>query len=233
MNIALLTAGGVGSRMHQEIPKQFLHINNKPIIIYTLEAFQRNPSIDYIIVAVLEKWEDILWAYARQYNISKLKWVVIGGKTGQDSIYNCLEKLKQENVPLDAVIIIHDGNRPLVSQDIIADSIATFKKYGSAVAAIPCVEAIFESDNTRFSNVNIPRERLYRTQTPHTYSLEKLLWAHEIAKKKNIKDTVATCVLMNTLGEKVYFSLGSEKNLKITTLEDLDIFKAIIDENKR
>lgn len=230
MNIALLTAGGIGSRMHQEIPKQFLHVNNKPIIIYTLEAFQKNPSIDFIIVAVLEKWGDILWAYARQYNITKLKWVVTGGQTGQESIYNCLQKLLLEKVPMETIITIHDGNRPLVTQDIIADSIATYKKYGSAVAAIPCVEAIFKSDNKKYSEISIPRDELYRTQTPHTYSFDKLLWAHKVALEKRIENTAATCVLMNILGEKVYFSLGSVKNLKITTMDDLDIFKALVKE---
>ena len=233
MNIALLTAGGIGSRMHQEIPKQFLHVNNKPIIIYTLEAFQNNPSIDAIIVAVLERWEDILWAYAKQYKINKLKWIVTGGKTGQESIYNCLKKLEREKIALNSVIIIHDGNRPLVTQDIIADSVVTFKKYGSAVAAVPCVEAIFETKNKKYSIHNIPRENLYRTQTPHVYSFEKLLWAHQQAMVKNIKDTVATCVLMNLLGEKVYFSNGSELNLKITTMEDLEIFKALIEKGER
>lgn len=233
MNIALLTAGGVGSRMHQEIPKQFLHVNNKPIIIYTLEAFQNNPSIDYIVVAVLEKFEDILWAYARQYKITKLKWIVTGGKTGQESIYNCLQKLSIEKTPMDTVITIHDGNRPLVTQDIIADSIATYKKYGSAVAAIPCVEAIFKSDNKKYSEISIPRDELYRTQTPHTYSFDKLLWAHKVALEKRIENTAATCVLMNILGEKVYFSMGSEKNLKITTIEDLEIFKALLNEENK
>ena len=94
MNIALLTAGGVGNRMHQEIPKQFLHVQNKPILIYTLESFQQHPSIDAIIVVGLEGWMDIIWAYAKQYNITKLKWVVAGGKTGQDSIKNGLNELK-------------------------------------------------------------------------------------------------------------------------------------------
>ena len=227
MNIALLTAGGIGSRMKQEIPKQFLHVNNKPIIIYTLEAFQYNPNIDFIIVAILEHWESIFWAYAKQYNISKLKWVVTGGKTGQESIYNCLMKLEEEKVPLDSKIIIHDGNRALITQDIISDSLSVYNKYGSAVAAIPCLEAIFESEDKVASNISIPREKLIRTQTPHTYSLKKLLWAHSEAKKRGIKNTVATCVLMNMLGEKVYFSLGTEKNFKITTMDDLEIFKAL------
>lgn len=230
MNIALLTAGGIGSRMQQEIPKQFLHVDNKPIIVYTLEAFQNNPNIDAIIVAVLERWEDILWAYAKQFNITKMKWVVVGGKSGQESIFNCLKRLEEEKIDLNSGIVIHDGNRPLITQDIITDSLATYNKYGSAVAAIPCVEAIFKSTNSQSSEVSIPRNELFRTQTPHTYSFRKLLWAHEEAEKRKIENTAATCVLMNLLGEKIYFSLGSEKNLKITTLDDLDIFKALIKE---
>ena len=116
--------------------------------------------------------------------------------------------------------------------DIITDSLATYNKYGSAVAAIPCVEAIFKSTNSQSSEVSIPRNELFRTQTPHTYSFSKLLWAHEEAEKRKIENTAATCVLMNLLGEEIYFSLGSEKNLKITTLDDLDIFKALIKEEK-
>lgn len=232
MNIALLTAAGTGRRMNQEIPKQFIHVNNKPIIIYTLEAFQNCPNIDAIIVAVLNQWENILWAYAKQYKITKLKWVVVGGATGQESIWNCLKKLEDEKLDSETIITIHDGNRPLVTQDILSDSIATFKKYGSAVAAIPCVEAIFESGNAISSTKSIPRDKLFRTQTPHTYSLDKLLWAHKLAKMKKIENTVATCVLMNILGEPIYFSVGSEKNLKITTNDDLDIFKALIGEKE-
>ena len=228
MNIALITAGGIGSRMHQEIPKQFLHVNNKPIIIYTLEAFEKNPNIDAIIVAVLPRWEDILLAYAKQFNITKLKWIVEGGATGQESIFKCLQKLREENIDVNDAIIIHDGNRAIVTQEIIEDSLATFKKYGSAVAAIPCVEAVFKSNDGKISDTSIPREELFRTQTPHTYTFGKLLWAHSMATEKNIVNTAATCVLMNILGEKVYFSLGSEINLKITTMDDLQIFKALV-----
>ena len=228
MNIALITAGGIGSRMNQEIPKQFIHVNNKPVIIYTLEAFEKNPNIDAIIVAVLKNWENVLWAYAKQYNINKLKWVVIGGRSGHESIYNCLEKLRNEHVPTDSVIMIHDGNRPLISQDIIADSLATYEKYGSAVAAIPCVEVVFKSQDKVSSCDYLNRDELFRTQTPHTYPLKSLLDAHKKWKERKLPEMPATCALMNSLGEKIYFSKGSEKNLKITTMDDLDIFKALI-----
>lgn len=227
MNIALLTAAGSGSRMHQDIPKQFLHINNKPIIIYTMEAFEHNPQIDAMIVITLESWKDFIWAYAKQFNITKLKWVVSGGASGQESIYNGLMKLK-ENCKETDVILVHDGNRPLITNDIIANSLSVFSKFGSAVAAIPCTEAVFKSTDGFFSTISIPREKLFRTQTPHTYTLGKLLWAHEQAKEKNITNSTATCTLMQKLGETIYLSKGSEKNFKLTTLEDIDIFRAFL-----
>lgn len=227
MNLVILTAGGQGTRTNQDIPKQFLHINNKPLIIYTLEAFERHPNIDAILVCCLDGWQEILRAYAKQFNITKLKWIVKGGKTGTESIKNGVMELKKHCKP-DDVVMIHDGNRALVSQEIINSSLITCKKYGSAVAAIPCVEAIFKSDDGISSNITIPREELYRTQTPHTYTLKKLLWAYDEAEKKNITSTTATCTLMNLLGEKVYFSKGSERNMKVTTVEDIDIFKALL-----
>ena len=227
MNVALLTAAGSGTRMHQDIPKQFIHVDNKPVIIYTLEAFQRHPSIDAIIVVTLDSWSSVLWAYAKQSNITKLKWVVPGGDSGQESIRNGLKKLREELVDED-VVMIHDGNRPLISSEIISDSLATFAKYGSAVAVIPCTEVVFESEDGYSSCVSTEREKLFRTQTPHTYTLGNLLNAHKKAMELGIKNTAASCMLMKELGEMTYFSKGSEENIKITTLEDLRIFKALL-----
>ena len=232
MVVALLTAAGTGTRMGQDIPKQFIHVDNKPLIIHTMEAFQNHPNVDSIMVVTLPAWEAVLQAYAAQFNISKLKWVVPGGATGQDSIHNGLVALKQELTP-DDIVMIHDGNRCLVSSEIISDSLATFHTRGSAVAAIPCVEAVFRSDDDGFSStVSIPRDQLFRTQTPHTYTLGKLLWAHEEAEKKGIVNTAATCTLMQILGETVYFSKGSETNLKITTVDDMMIFEALLHTKK-
>lgn len=227
MNVALLTAAGSGTRMHQDIPKQFIHVDNKPVIIYTLEAFQRHPSIDAIIVVTLDSWSSVLWAYAKQFNISKLKWIVSGGDSGQESIRNGLKKLEEELSEED-VVMIHDGNRPLISSEIISDSLATFAKYGSSVAVIPCTEVVFESEDGYSSCVSTEREKLFRTQTPHTYTLGTLLDAHKQAEKRGIKNTAASCMLMKELGKTTYFSKGSEENLKITTLDDLRIFKALL-----
>ena len=178
MTVALLTAAGSGTRMGQDIPKQFIHVDNKPVIIHTMEAFQKHPSVDAIMVVTIPSWIEVVKAYAKQFNISKLRWVVAGGKTGQESIYNGLKSLENE-IPSNSIVMIHDGNRCMVSGEIISDSIATFHKYGSAVTAIPCVEAVFRSDDDGISSVDsIPREQLFRTQTPHTYTLEKLLDAH-------------------------------------------------------
>lgn len=232
MIVALLTAAGTGSRMGQDIPKQFMHVENKPLIVHTMEAFERHPAIDAIMVVTLSSWIDVLNAYSAQFNISKLKWIVPGGESGQESIYNGLVKLK-EYLNDDDTIIVHDGNRCMVSSEIISDSIATYRKYGSAVAAIPCVEAVFRSDDNGVSSVDsIPREQLLRTQTPHTYSFGDLFDAHEEAKVQGITNTAASCTLMQKLGHRVYFSRGSEENIKITTVDDLMIFKALLHTKK-
>ena len=225
--IAILTAGGTGSRTHQDIPKQFLNVENKPIIIYTLEAFQQHPQIDEICVVILDGWEQILWAYAKQFNITKLRYVVIGGESGQESIFNGLKIVRENHLDND-IVLIHDGNRPLVSQDIITDNLVKQRKYGSAVASIPCTEVVFVSENKIESNLSIPRENLQRTQTPHSYKLGELWNAHIEAQKKGMVNTAASCSLMECLGKTTYFSKGSEKNIKITTVEDIEIFKALL-----
>lgn len=231
MNIALLTAAGYGTRMHQDIPKQFLHVENKPVLVYTLEAFQQHPSIDEIIVVTLSSWIDVVWAYAKQFNIDKLKIVTTGGISNQDSIYKGLCALKDylsEEQFNQATVMVHDGNRPLVNAEIISDNLAIYKEYGNAVAAIPCTEVVFESEDGRMSTTAINREKLLRTQTPHTYQLKQLLFYHEEAMEKGIQDTAASCMLLKELGLPSYFSKGSEENLKITTVDDLKIFKALL-----
>lgn len=227
MNIALITAGGSGTRMHQSIPKQFLTVNERPVIVYTLEAFQRHPGIDAIAVVCIEGWEQVLWAYANQFNITKLKHIVHGGSTGQESIRNGLMELEKHYSP-DDIVLIHDGNRTMVSQDIISDCIVTAKRFGSAIAAIPCVEAVLETEDGEISNKSIPREKLRRTQTPHGFPLGKIRDLHRRAVENGITSSVAACTMMIELGEPVHFYAGSEKNIKLTTVDDIDIFKALL-----
>lgn len=233
MNIALLTASGKGSRTHQDIPKQFLNVDNKPILIYTLEAFQRHPSIDEICVVILKGWEPMLEAYAKQFDISKLKYVVNGGKTNQDSIYNGLKEIRKYRADAD-IVMIHDGNRPMVSSRIISDSLMVQREYGDAVAAIPCTEVVFVLDDkdTNSSKTSIERTYLRRTQTPHTYSLPDIWDVYEKARNAGLRNMAASCLLMEWAGRDSHFSLGSEKNIKITTTEDIEIFKALLHSEK-
>ena len=226
-NIAVLTAGGSGSRMHQDIPKQFLTVNERPVIVYTLEAFERHPEIDAICVACLRGWENVLDAYAKQFNITKLKYIVPGGATGQESISNGIFELEKHYSP-DDIVIIHDGNRPMLSPEIISDNIRVACKNGNAIAAIPCAEVILETEDGKESAKSYRRETLRRTQTPHAFRLGDICSLHRRAKEAGIASTAASCELALKLGVKVYFSAGSEKNLKLTTLDDIDIFKALL-----
>ena len=227
--IALLTAAGFGTRMGLTTPKQFTEINGKPLIVYTMEAFQKHNDIDEIIVVTLSDWIDKVNEYIDRYRITKARYVTEGGSSGQESIYKGIIELCKNGIDKDDLIMIHDGNRCNVSSKIITDSINTFMEYGNAIASIPCVEAVFKSDISKtFADYEISRELLYRTQTPHSFTLGKLLWAHREARKRRIYNTVATCSLMMLLNEKLYFSKGSEENLKISTVEDLNIFKALL-----
>lgn len=227
MNIALLIAGGKGVRTNQDIPKQFININDQPVIMYTLQAFQKHPEIDAIAVVCIHGWEEVLWAYANQFNITKLKWIVAGGECGQESIRNGIFEL-EKHCDKDDLVLIHDAIRPNVSQEIISNCIATCRLKGSAITVIPCAEAMLLRDEENSSKEVISRDSLARTQTPQAFSLGKLGWAHREALKRGITNSVATCTLMIELGEEVHFCPGSEKNVKITTVEDIDIFKALL-----
>ena len=228
-NIAILTAGGTGTRTHQDLPKQFLTVENKPIIIYTLETFQQHPSIDEIYVSCLEGWNAVLEAYAKQFNITKLKRIVTGGATGQESIYNGLKAIKEDNKNTDNIVVmIHDGNRPMLPQDVITDNIVKQKQYGSAVTVIPTTEVVFVSKDGIESKDALNRDELWRTQTPHSYKFNELWETHNKAIEDGITNMAASCSLMQKYGYNTYFSKGSEKNIKITTVEDIEIFKALL-----
>lgn len=227
MNIALIIAGGVGARMGQELPKQFLSVNDKPVIVYTLQAFQHHPKIDAIAVVCVDGWEDVLRAYARQFGISKLDVVAPGGKNGQDSIRNGLFAL-EGRFGADNVVLIHDAIRPMVSEEVITDCIDTVLEKGNAISAIPCNEAMMTTEDGVVSTGQYPRSLLKRTQTPQGFRLGFICNLHRRALEAGITNSVASCTLMAEMGHQVYFSLGSERNLKLTTVEDIDIFKALL-----
>lgn len=227
-NIALITAGGVGNRMGQDIPKQFMPIDNKPVIIYTMESFQRSEDIDAIAVICLQGWEVVLQAYANQYNITKLKWIFPGGDTNQQSIRNGIYGLLEVGCNENDIVLVHDGVRPLVSERIIKENILTAEKYGYAVTGLQCKEVILRLDSEMVHPIDLKREQLIRTQTPHTYRLGKLIEAHEKAKETGI-ETAASCELCAMLGYKQHWVKGSEKNgLKLTNVEDIELFKSLL-----
>ncbi len=226
MNVALLLAGGSGSRTEQDVPKQFFNVYDRPIIIYTLEAFQNHPDIDSIIVACLDGWQTILKAYAKEAGITKLQYIVKGGESGQESARIALEELRGV-CKTDDIVIIHDAVRPMVSAEIISDCIVKCRQYGSGLAAVRCQETIIRTQDGMKGDTYVKRKGIMRVQTPQAYLYGKVLEAHEEAHKKGIQDVVYTNILMLDLGETMYFAKGSEKNLKITTMEDVEIFKAL------
>lgn len=233
MNIALIIAGGSGNRMGQDIPKQFMHVDNCPIIVHTMKCFQNHPDIHGIAVVCLKGWETVLQSYANQFMIDKLKWIFPGGETGMESIHNGIYGLKEAGCEDEDLVLIHDSVRPLLSQDIISSNIAICKAYGYAVTGIQCREAILESEDGFSTDTSIPRDKLIRTQTPQTFRLKNIIAAHEEAKEKGITNSVASCTLIAELGGKtMHIVPGSEKNIKVTTVEDLEMIKALMHVHK-
>ena len=227
MNIAMIIAGGSGQRMNQEIPKQFLNVNDKPVIIYTLEAFQSHPDIDRIGVVCVDGWHDILKAYARQYKINKLDWVISGGENGQSSIRNGVFEAERRYAG-DDIILVHDAIRPMVSQEIISDCIVQCKRHGSAIVTTPCNTVVLRRTTGESSGEVVPRDQLAVTQTPQAFPVGKLADAHRRALERGITNAIASCSMMVELGETVHFSIGAETNIKLTTPDDLKIFKALL-----
>lgn len=231
MNIAIIIAGGSGHRMGQDIPKQFINVYDKPVIVYTLESFQNHPMVDAIEVVCLEGWEQILWAYAKQFNIDKLKWVVAGGNSGQESIrngvYNLEDKCKEGDIA-----IIHDGVRPLIDGAILTDVIRTAEKYGNGVTSRPVNEQIFwvEKEDESTTNSYIPREQLKIVATPQAYEYSNLdeKYHEAFQKKIGIYGSSYTNTMMVELGETLHFAAGSDRNIKLTTKDNLEIFKATL-----
>lgn len=231
MNIALIIAGGSGQRMGMDIPKQFINVYDKPVLIYTLEGFQNHPQIDAIELVCIDGWHDVVRAYAKQFGITKLKWIVSGGSTGQESIRNGVFNLEDKCSP-DDIVIIHDGIRPLVDQFVLTDVIVKCRQFGNAVTSLPYNEQIFvvEGPESTTTRQYIPRETLRRVSTPQAYTFGKLDWAYHKAfeEKIGIYGSSYTNTMMIELGEELHLAAGSDKNIKLTTPDDLELFKGYL-----
>ena len=229
MNVALVIAGGSGKRMGQDIPKQFIHIYDKPVLIYTLEAFQKHPEISAIGVVCIKGWEDMVRAYAKQFGIGKLEWIAPAGDTVQESIRNGVFQAEERYLAED-IVIIHDGIRPLLEEAVLSDVIRVAEEHGAAVPSLPYNEQIFLTDDGSSTVRYIPRETLRRVVTPQAYRLGMIADAYRRAFRDGtgIGGSSYANTMMAELGERLWFAAGSEKNIKLTTKEDLDVFKAFL-----
>ena len=228
MNIALILAGGKGSRMgNTDQPKQFIDIYGKPLIIHTLECFDRHREIDYIIVACLKEWQEDLKIWIRKYDINKVKWIVDGGESRQESVYNGL-KLIEKEIEGEDIIIIHDSARPLVSHRIISENIDAAKSYGAADTVIPTTDTIIRSEDTKIIHSVPKRNELYLGQTPQSFRFSIIKKAHEYSKQNDIKEATDDCQLVLKTGHPVHMVNGDSLNFKITKAEDLLLLKSVI-----
>lgn len=230
MNIAVVFAGGVGKRMHtKDIPKQFLKLHNKPIIIHTLELFENHPEIDAIVVSCVSDWVGYLNDLVNKYNLKKVRKIVPGGKTGQESIYNGLKAAEEVGNRDKDIVLIHDGVRPLINKKTISDNIASVLIHGSAITCVKAKETIVEVDENE-GIVDIPdRAQARLARAPQSFYLNAILNAHERAISENRFDFIDSCSMLTHYGKKLYLIDGPQENIKITTPDDFYTTRALLD----
>lgn len=231
MNIAVIFAGGVGSRMHsKERPKQFLEMYNKPIIIHTLEHFEKHKDIDAIVVVCVNEWIEYLEELLYKYRIEKVKSVVRGGATGQLSIYSGLKSAKELAGNNKCIVLIHDGVRPLINERVITDNISSVLNYGSAITTAKVKETILvvnEDDNTIDYVPSRNNSRI--AKAPQSFWLDDILNAHEKSLSEGEENCIDSCTMMQKYGYDLHLIDGPEENIKITTPEDFYIMRAILE----
>lgn len=228
MNIAIIFAGGSGKRMNTVArPKQFLELRGKPIIVYTLELFDNHPMIDGIIVACLKDWIPYLEKLIRKFEINKVKEIIPGGETGQDSIYAGLS-VARKYYPSDTITLVHDGVRPLITEQTITDNIKAVKEYGSCITCIPATETFVVSMPN--GDLNIPsRADSLIARAPQSFMLSDIWFAHSKALEEGRHDFIDSCSMMSYYGYKLHTIIGPMENIKITTPTDFFIFRAMVD----
>lgn len=226
--IAILFAGGSGVRMGLELPKQFVEVEGKPIIAYTIDIFQQNNNIDEIYIVTVRDYIEHVWGICEKYHYDKVVSITEGGKTAQDSIYNGLTEVKKHND--NPIVLLHDGVRPFVTQEAVDLTIECTKKNGNAVTCIPCYETILESKDGDTVNKTLIRRETFTGQAPQAFYLDDIISAHdEIRSRENgYENMVDACTIFKELGRDVYMVMGNRGNIKITTKEDLYIFKAYL-----
>lgn len=236
MNIAVLFAGGVGTRMKsRELPKQFLVIHGKPVIVRTAELFQRNQQIDEIVIVCVNEWIDYCKSLIDAFSLDKVKRVVAGGNTGQDSIYRGLKAANELTCGEKSIVLIHDGVRPLIKDKTINDNITSVKRYGSAITTVPAKETVVSvsgnGDITSVSDRNFTR----LARAPQSFWLDDILKSHQWAQDRDEHNYIDSASLMLARGYKLHTIIGPEENIKVTTPDDFFSVQAILNarENKQ
>lgn len=229
MHVAIVLAGGTGTRIGADVPKQFIRIQGKPVLAYTLERFQNNKNIDAIEIVCHSQWFSETEAIAKKYGITKLRWICPGGSTFQESTMNGIFNLKQTLSPEDMVILSF-GVSPMTTDEIIDDSIRVCEKYGNAIAAEDMTLCTCIMDNEISSTQSILRETLKGFSNPWAFNFGEVCSAYETALEQGILDDLEphTTSLYFALGKRLYFSKTNRQNFKITTREDLDIFEGLL-----
>jgi 2-C-methyl-D-erythritol 4-phosphate cytidylyltransferase len=232
MNCALIFAGGTGRRMTtSSVPKQFLQLYGKPIIIYTLEKFEANDLVDGIIVVCLKDWIPRMKGYIKKFGITKVKDVVPGGESGQESIQNGL-KAAGEYFPEDTIMLIHDGVRPLVAQNTITSAIRCAEEKGNAITVVPATETIFLDSTEGKVGKILDRKQCQMARAPQCFHLADLMALHKRAEAEHRTDFVDSASMARHYDVELYTVEGRSENIKITTPIDFYIFRAIVDANE-
>ncbi|MBQ3080235.1 MAG: 2-C-methyl-D-erythritol 4-phosphate cytidylyltransferase [Clostridia bacterium] len=229
MNIALIFAGGTGKRLNSRTrPKQFLELNGKPIIIHTLEYFETSKDIDAICVVCLKGWIEFLNGLLEKFRITKVRWVVPGGETGQDSIFCGLQAIHEscENAE-DTLVLMHDGVRPLIDTETISDVVSCARQNGNAIVVTSAYETIITVDENEQVDAVVDRTRAKLARSPQAFFLSDIYGAHVKARKEGYTGAIDSATLMNYYGMKLFTVEGPIENIKITSPSDFYIFRAI------
>lgn len=226
-NYVIILAGGIGKRMGAQIPKQFLEINNKPIIVHTIEAFQNNPQIEKIAIVCVKSWINNLNKILEKYNLSKVVWIVEGGETSHDSIRNGVFFLK-DKIENDDFVVIHDAVRPILPQKLINEVLSVAHQNGNAASSIVCHPPIVYTEDFKSGIKDVDREHVMLTASPQVFRYSLVLKCYQRAEQENLHNTTFTSSLLIHCGERVFFAKGSTCNIKITRKEDLALFEALL-----
>lgn len=230
MNIGVIFAGGVGKRMNSRVkPKQFINVYGKPIIIHTLEVFEEHEEIDGIVVACLKDWIPYLEELLEKFNIKKVKKIVPGGSSGQESIYNGLVAAEELAAGEKSVVLIHDGVRPLIYHRTISDNIASVKEHGSAITSVTVKETVLVVSKDNSIDSVPKREDTRLARAPQSFYLDEIIGAHRKAMAENRYDFIDSCSMMQYYGKKLYLIEGPQENIKITTPDDFYTMRALLD----